>query len=152
MIWFFLKKNFCDGWDNLLFLALFNLIILGLCALAFFAVSSLAGISVPLSLCCALVFVCALCIPLFAVSGASKQLADFKSVTVKETFAAFLSVWKSAAAFGLLIAVLVFMAAVALPFYFGMRNFVGLLLGSVIFWVIVILSLDHKSRRQLLLV
>lgn len=142
MVWFFLKKNFCDGWDNLLFLALFNLIILGLCALAFFAVSSLAGISVPLSLCCALVFICALCVPLFAVSGASKRLADFKSVTVKETFAAFLSVWKSAAAFGLLIAVLVFMAAVALPFYFGMGNMVGLLLGSVIFWVLVIAVLS----------
>jgi len=44
MIWFFLKKNFCDGWDNLLFLALFNLIILGLCALAFFAAHLYPGI------------------------------------------------------------------------------------------------------------
>jgi len=144
MILFFLKKNFCDGWDNLLYLVLFNLILLALFASLYFALSLLISVSVPLALLVSAVSVCILMIPLFALSDSCARLADFKSVSVKETFAAFSAVWKDAVLFGLLVQLLVFMGAVALPFYFGMKNILGLVLGSLIFWILVVCVLSFQ--------
>ncbi|ERJ94091.1 hypothetical protein [Treponema lecithinolyticum] len=144
MILFFLKKNFCDGWDNLLYLVLFNLILLALFAGLYFALSLLISVSVPLALLVSAVSVCILMIPLFALSDSCARLADFKSVSVKETFAAFSAVWKDAVLFGLLVQLLVFMGAVALPFYFGMKNILGLVLGSLIFWILVVCVLSFQ--------
>jgi len=142
MVWFFIKKNFCDGWDNMLLLVLFNLILFALLAGAFFTVSALVEVSPAASFAAVPLFVCALNIPLLAFSNAALRLAGFKSVSVKEIFAEFGAVWKTALLFGVLIVLLIFTAAVALPFYFGMGNLLGIVLGAVIFWTLVIAVLS----------
>lgn len=119
-------------------LALFNLIMLALLTGAFFAVSALADISVAAAFAGSFIFIWIITIPLLGFSNAAHRLADFKSVSVKEVFASFISVWREALLFGLILAALVFAAFIALPFYFAMGNILGLVLGSVIFWVLVV--------------
>ena len=150
MIWFFIKKNFCDGWDNLLYLALFNLIIIGIVSGAFFAVSFLIDISVIAAVAVSVIFISLINIPLLALSDAALRLADFKSVSVKETFAGIAQTWKAGLLFGVIELVLIFIALVVLPFYFGMRNMIGFALGAVIFWIFVaaILSLQWFMPLQ----
>ncbi|WP_428770112.1 hypothetical protein V1L52_12435 [Treponema sp. HNW] len=142
MIWFFIKKNFCDGWDNLLFLALFNLIIIALLSAAFFTVSALIDISSIAAFAVLAVFICLINVLLFAFSDSALRLADFKSVSIKESFAVIPSVWKTGLFFGITVLLLIFMAAGAIPFYFGMKNMAGLILGSVLFWVLVVAVLS----------
>lgn len=142
MIWFFIKKNFCDGWDNLLYLALFNLILIALVSGAFFAVSALIDISVIAALSASAFFICIFNISLLAFSNAALHLADFKSVSIKETFAELSHTWKAGLLFGILVLLLIFVGAVVLPFYFGMGNMIGFALGSVIFWIFVVAILS----------
>ena len=150
MILFFLKKNFCDGWDNLLYLALFNLIIIGIVTGAFFAVSVLIDISLITAAAVSVIFICLINVPLLALSDAALRLADFKSVSVKETFAGIAQTWKAGLLFGILVLLLMFAAAVVLPFYFGMGNMIGFAVGAVIFWILIaaILSLQWFMPLQ----
>ena len=87
---------------------------------------------------------------LLALSDAALRLADFKSVSVKETFAGIAQTWKAGLLFGVIELVLIFIALVVLPFYFGMRNMIGFALGAVIFWIFVaaILSLQWFMPLQ----
>lgn len=135
MILFYLKKNFCDGWDNLLWLVLFNLIMLGLTAGAFFLITTITSPFLGIPLMIILATICT--IPLLSISDACTRMADFKSVPIKDVFVNIPNVWKDGVLFGLLISVLVFMAFVGLPFYFGMGNMIGLFLGALIFWVLL---------------
>lgn len=142
MTLFYLKKNFCDGWDSLLWIVFFNLLVLAIVAGAFFAVTAVASVSPLFSLLLLIASASLLMIPLLSISDACARIADFKSVPIKDVFLNFPNVWKDAILFGLLISIFVFMTFVGLPFYFGMGNILGLLLGSMIFWVLLIASLS----------
>ncbi|MFI3258235.1 MAG: hypothetical protein R3Y36_08065 [Spirochaetales bacterium] len=136
-----MKKNFCDGWDNLLWIVAFNLVAILLAAGTFFAFTSL--ITIPfLSLAILFVAVCLIMIPVSAISDACARIADFKSVPIKEVFMNFRNVIKDAVLFGASVSVLCFVVAVALPFYFDLYflngNIMGLFLFAMIFWMLIV--------------
>ncbi len=141
MILFYLKKNFCDGWDNLLWIALFNICLLVWGALGFFLVSATAS-SPIVSLLLILVFVCLSMIPIFSLSDACSRIANFKSVPIREVFSNFKNVWRIALVFGLVVCFILFTCFVGLPFYFQMytqnNSIIFLLFMAMIFWILTI--------------
>lgn len=134
MILFLLKKNFCDGWDNLLTLIGYNFVLLALVGGGYFFLAKLppyAGIPI------AVVLLLALIIMVFAINQTTAKYADFKSVPIKDTFLEIPNVWKDALLFAGLIVILVLIALKCIPFYFKMNNMLGLFLASVMFWFVV---------------
>ncbi len=141
MILFYLKKNFCDGWDSLLWIALFNICLLAWTAIGFFAVS--AVINLPLIyMIVIVVFICGAMVLLFSLSDACSQLANYKSFSISEVFSNIKNVWKIGMLFGLLISFLLFTVLVGLPFYFQMynqtSNLLYLFLSTMIFWILLL--------------
>jgi hypothetical protein len=143
MFWFCIKKNFCDGWDTIFMLLVVNLIMVSLAVAAFFALAAVVVNQIVMLAGFAL-FLCILMIPLFAYGSLAAQVAAFKSVTLKEFFIAFVRVWKDAVRFALIIAALVFMAVVALPFYLRMGGLLGIALGAVIFWFFLLSAMAFQ--------
>ncbi len=141
MILFYLKKNFVDGWDNLLWIAVFNICLLLWGALGFFLVSSVAYIPIA-ALCISLIFVCLSMIPIFSLSDACYKIANFKSVPIRDVFLNFKNVWKNALSFGVVICFVLFTCFIGLPFYFQMytqnNGFIYLIFVALIFWILLI--------------
>jgi len=139
MILFLLKKNFCDGWDNLLSLIIYNCISLAFIYGIFFfftKLNTIVGIAVSI------VLLLLLIIELFAVNQTMAKFADFKYVSIKETFLEIPNVWKDALLFALLIITVVLVAVKCIPFYFHMNSLLGLFLASVMFWLVVTVVLS----------
>ncbi|MBO7420999.1 MAG: hypothetical protein J6U06_07760 [Spirochaetaceae bacterium] len=138
MILFLLKKNFCDGWDNLLSLIGYNCILLALTGGVYFSLAKLppfAGIPI------AAILLLFLVIMIFAINQTTAKYADFKSVPIKDTFLEIPNVWKDALLFTALIVVIALIAVKCIPFYFNMNSMIGLFLSSVMFWFVVTIVL-----------
>ncbi len=148
MIGFFIKKNFVDGWDNLLWIALFNICILAWVALGFFSISATAAAMPLLSMLIILAFICVSMVLIFSLSDACASIANFKSVPISEVFANIKNVYKDGIILGLIISLIVFTALVGLPFYFEMyfetSNLVFLILGALIFWILLVAVLSFQ--------
>ena len=141
MISFYLKKNFCDGWDNFLFVVITNAITLALAVGIWFAISF--TITTPVvSLAIFVLGICLLTVYSCSLSNCCARIADFKSVSIKSVFANCKNVLKTALALGIFISILVFIVVFAIPFYFNMNafsgNFLWLILGSLLMWFVLI--------------
>lgn len=137
MTGFFIKKAFFDGWDNLLQILLLNVIIMGIGFGGFF----LAGITSRLLAVSILALVCTGLLEgvlLLAVSSLMARVADYKSFSFRDLFAAIKDTWKHGALFALLVAAACFVFSVTLPYYFGLGNPFGFALAVLMFWVAVI--------------
>ncbi len=133
MILFLLKKNFCDGWDNLLSIIVYNCTLLAFLFGGFFFYSKLSSI---IGLGIAIVFLLLFIISIFAINQTTAKYADFKFVSIKETFFEIPNVWKDALLFTALLVVIALIAVKCIPFYYHMDNLLGLFLASVMFWVV----------------
>ncbi|MCQ2595636.1 MAG: hypothetical protein MJ196_10285 [Treponemataceae bacterium] len=141
MIWFYLKKNFCDAWDNLLSMVLYNLVALALFFSAYFFAKGLLDFPLASILTGAL-FLLLLIVYLFAVNKTMAKYADFKFVSFKETLLELPSVIKDALLFTALIAALVFLGYVGIPFYLRLGGLMGIFLASVVFWLLLLAVLS----------
>ena len=90
MIWFFIKKNFCDGWDNLLWLMAFNLLILGIGIGVYYGNAAILSIAVLPEWAVVVISILVLAAGiflistlLFSVSDICAKIADFKSSSYK---------------------------------------------------------------------
>lgn len=148
MFGFFLKKNFCDVWDNLFYLILINVVSVGIIAASYFAVSASVAAGTFLSypvfvLCCGL-----LMSVLFAWGANARKIADFNSPKWGIFFAAFKTCFFTGFAFGVLLGALCLVVRVAFSFYLGMYLKDGslfmVLLAAVLAWFffIVVMALQ----------
>lgn len=147
MIGFFLKKNFFDGWDNIISLVLPNLIIFTLAIGTYSLVGFLLSLPLPffpIPLIVLLLGWMLLTVSVFAFGENAAQIANFKSVSIKDYFKSFLDVWKDAVVFSLISGVIVFMAIFAIPFYLSFDSTLGLLLAAFVFWTVVICLLSFQ--------
>ncbi len=149
MIWFFIKKNFCDGWDNLLWLMAFNLICLGVGVGVYYGMGFIVSIStIPewLAVALSIVFLAAgvfiLSTLLFSVSDICAKIADFKSSSYKEVFTGLKNTWKDAILFSLVMTLLIILGVIAIPFYLRMGGLFGVFLASLVFWMLCICLLS----------
>ena len=141
MVSFFLKKNFFDGWDNFLPLALFNLIFIAIAFLCF----TLAYVcsSVPVFFFITL-FIGTLILGIFllTVSNLTAHIADYKSFSIREIGYELQRSWRHGCFFALLEVVCWCMIVITVPYYFALRNFLGLFLGICVIWIFAILQLS----------
>lgn len=140
MIIFMLKKNFCDGWDNMFSMIAGNILVLAVGIGFYFAIGALIDI-LPLSL---LVFAIGIiCISILAssININAAQISNFKSPSIKDIILNIPSVWKEGVVFGLICSALILLGAVGIPFYLSMNTMFGIFLASVLFWGIAIFVL-----------
>lgn len=140
MIGFFIKKNFCDGWDHILWIIVFNLIAAAIAILTYIGLSFISEIAdtififmalaIPLVLVMLFILNC-----LFSsVSRECSRIVNFASVEYKNVFTYFFEDWKDTLYFTLFIAIAALIAIVVIPFYMNLGNTVGLLLSAFVFW------------------
>lgn len=147
MNFFMIKKTFCDGWDNLLTLCVWNLIILAVIIGGWVALVATVAPegetfiqNLPTMLMLILVLAVVM-IPIFAVNKATAKLADFKSIKISDMFLNLKSVLLDAIIFGAFVGFLILLSSSAFPFYWGLwRNgsFFGLLMCAFVFWTMAI--------------
>lgn len=159
MFGFFIKKNFCDVWDNLLHIFVVNLVIMaGVAAgvfLCLFSVSFDGPVLVKNLFFTVALFIASslVSILIFAECENASLIANFRAPTFKSYFSNIVPSIKDGVLFGLLVAVIYLIASVALPYYFNLwipedgseGSIFGLLLMAVVFWflVITVLSLQY---------
>ena len=141
MIGFFLKKNFFDGWDNFLPLALFNIVFI-LIVFLFFSFAYLLSSMPMLSLLS--LFICILMTGalLLAVSNLMSHIADYKSFSFKEIGGEIKRTWRHGVLFAVIEAFCWIIVGVAVPYYFSFRNFLGLFLGVSVVWIFAVIQLS----------
>lgn len=154
MFGFFVKKNFCDVWDNLLHTIVCNLVMLvllfGAFVLYFVTGTSADGVK-SISAYIALVFSCVvISIFFFAEGDNAAKMANYETPRIKNFFTNIPSCLKDGTLFGLLIALLILVATTSIPYYFFMwipqdgtkGSIFGLLVMASVFWFLLISALS----------
>lgn len=137
MFGFILKKNFCDGWDNLISVIMANLVFLfsgiGLVLLNGLAGKSESMIFVLLALIAAVVILSVL---VFAYSDSAAHIANFEGIHLFDFFKSIPGALKDGALFGLMNAAVFLISSFSIRYYIvESGTLIGFALGCVIFWV-----------------
>lgn len=141
MFKFFLKKNFCDGWDNLFFLALSNIISILLGAAAFAAVrysaevnSYLPNLAIVLSSGIFMIFY-------FAWGANAARIADFGTPSISVFISSVKTVWRTGFFFGVMLSASLLVARYAIMYYVTLYlntgSYVGLVLTALLGWFVL---------------
>lgn len=162
MFGFIIKKNFCDGWDNLLNLVITNLIFLfagiGLVYINIVAFK-IAPIFLVISFTITSIIVSILA---FAYGDVAADIANFKGVRFSDYFKNIPGVIKDAVLFGLLVSAIVLLSIFCFDFYFiqnqsSFYSVIGILLlwmdvfaALSLQWFIPIRSLMHNDFKKCL--
>ena len=141
MVGFFLKKNFFEGWDNFLPLALFNLAFIVI-AFLFFTLAY-ACTSIPV-LFFTVLFAGMLTLGTFLlpVSNLTARIADYKSFSIKEIGTELRQTWRHGCFFAALESFCWCVIGITVPYYFALRSFLGLFLGICLIWIFAIIQLS----------
>ena len=137
MFGFIIKKNFCDGWDNMLSLIVANLVFLfsgiGLVLLNGLAASLNSEWLILLVLILSVVI---LSILAFAYSDCAGHIANFEGVHMLDFFKAIPGAAKDGALFGLMNAAIFLISSFSIRYYFiESGTLFGFALGCAIFWI-----------------
>lgn len=148
MIGFFLKKNFCDGWDNILYLLVPNIIISLFSALSFFVLGRLISLesTFALILTCAafIVFVALAMVLVMAFSENAAEIASFSMPSLASYFKQIPKVLPDALRYGALMGALVVVGVIGIPVYNSIGGIFGnaLALFLLSFEIVFFLSLQ----------
>jgi|WetSurMetagenome_2_1015567.scaffolds.fasta_scaffold77960_2 hypothetical protein len=160
MYGFFMKKNFCDGWDNMFSLIVPNLIMLGIVVL-FVWIIGLVSSHIAIVMTLIFIMTIVLSVLTFAYGETAAQIAGFKGVHIADYFGALSGVMKDGILFGILTGASVVLISIGVPFYFSQGTLLGIFLGALMLWVAVfellslqwflaIRSLMHNDFRKCL--
>ena len=83
---FFIKKNFFDGWDNMINIISSNLVILGVVSIFIFSAHYLVDYSLSLSFLLLAIGFVVVTIFTFAFGKSAKDIAEYKVVPIKNYF------------------------------------------------------------------
>ena len=133
MIWFTIKKTFFDIWDHLFSIFLLNfggVLLFGLLLYLFQFLSvrpvlSLAGAGIALLIFGQYLGVAALM---------TRDIADYATPDVKQSFHYLREVWKASLVFSVLIALQLLIALIVLPWYLQIGGLISMAIISIIFW------------------
>ena len=137
MFGFILKKNFCDGWDNLISVIIANLVFL-FSGIGLVLLNAVAGRiqSEILSLLVLLFSVVFLSILIFAYSDSAAHIANFDGIHILDFFKAIPGALKDGALFGLMNAAVFLISSFSIRYYIvDSGSLLGFGLGCAIFWV-----------------
>lgn len=146
MLGFFFKKNFYDGWDNVLFIFVPNLILDvffliggGLFYLGT-KVNGTAGIIIWG--CTVLLVITAGSILSLAWAESAAKIADYESAEINPFFTSLKTCIKDGILYGIVLFAVLLVSAAGIIFYFrpvsgATLPFIGLMAGSVFFWIML---------------
>ena len=134
MYGFLLKKNFCDGWDNLLSVVITNVIFLfvGLGLVALNAVA--ASNTILLVLAFIFTFI-VISIVIFAYGDTAAAIADFRGAHYADFFKAIPGVLKDATLFGTMMAIITIVSGFSIRYYFAQQTTISFMIGAAICWI-----------------
>src|SRR5574344_829500 len=136
MYGFFIKKNFCDGWDNMFSLLVPNLVILcviaGFAALAYAVRDSMAAAMVIIFIAVIVVSILTL-----AYGDTAVKIANFSGSHIADYFKAVPGCIKDGALFGILNGVICAAAYICIPFYFSQKSLISIFVGALFAWAIL---------------
>ncbi|MCR5288544.1 MAG: hypothetical protein K6E51_00975 [Treponema sp.] len=138
MIDFYLKKNFCDCWDNMLSLLVGNVTLLIYILTTWFLINAFSSANMGLGLILATVATGGFMVLLFGYAHCAAIISDFGSPSIGLFFTSILKKAKEGFLFGLLLGILIIGCFFGIPMYFSMHSFIGTMLGLFLFWVEVI--------------
>lgn len=146
MFGFLIKKNFCDGWDNLLSVVLINVVMMVVGLIVFFfnvLVAKLLvnidgninylfqALAIIVSTMFASIFV-------FAYGDTAASIANFNGVHIFDYFKAIPGVIKDALLYGALVSSVVLIAGFSINYYlFVAGTYFGLFLGAAMAWMLL---------------
>lgn len=147
MYGFIIKKNFCDGWDNLFTVVLINVMYLLIAAGTFVLVTLSAKycseiVFVVVSTILLALGVFLLSIIAFAWGEQAAKIADFNGTSLKEFFRAIPGVIVDAILFVLLIFAIGFVSFFSIRYYFAQPSMIGLCIGSLLLWIDLFIALS----------
>lgn len=148
MFRFFLKKNFCDIWDNL-----FHTIVVNLLNVVVFAISGficimstyIPGGEVSLnvySFLAILVSSVLISIFTFAEGDNALKIASFESPKLHNLFKNIFPCIKDGALFGVFITFLICVTFTSIPYYLCLGSLLGVFMTSIVFWIVLITILS----------
>lgn len=143
MYGFLIKKNFCDGWDNLLSVIITNVIFLfvglGLIAMNAFFAKTDSDILAVLGFVISFIVVS---IVIFAYGDSAAAIADFRGIHYADFFKAIPGVLKDAVLFGLMCAFITIVSGFSIRYYFSQQTTMSFMLGVAIVWIDVFILLS----------
>ena len=136
MYLFFIKKNFYDGWDNMLSLIVINLVIMTV-SLGLLSLIYALQQSVPLVIALIILFGIVISILTLASGEVASSAANFGSAHLADFFRAIPSCIADGIRFGLILSVVGTAAYVCIPFYFAQKTLPTMFIGSMFVWLVV---------------
>ena len=147
MLKFFLKKNFCDGWDNLFSILLSNVLVIALFAGFGFLVRFAASVNLLVVFAVAIMATGVLMAVVFAWGAVARKIADFNTPSISLFFRSLRESWKTGFLFGLLLGMFVVFIGVSFTYYLRMA-FSGKSIGLFFVSVIVFFALICTMAMQ----
>lgn len=146
MFSFYIKKAFFDMWDNLfriIFLNLGYILVIGAAILIPYLILMIPVVPPAILIFISLLFSVTL-VSVFtgAVSGVTRDIADYGEPGFKDFFRYLKETYKPSLIFGILNAFVIFLLSMAMPFYLSMKSLVGPLAFAFLFWIALIWSIS----------
>lgn len=146
MFGFFLKKNFCDGWDNLFTLVLINLVfllagglVIGIYVILFthtpIGTEGTTVLSVLVSAAALFLLYFSYCITAFAFGEQAANIANFGAAKIPEFFQAIPSVLKDAALYALITCAFTVLSVLGIYWYMTQGTYLCLFMGCIFIWL-----------------
>ena len=137
MIWFLLKKNLYDFWDNLFKLALVNIGFIVSLTFPIFVPSLFKTFQV-LSLITLIIGLFWCCIYLSAAAFSLKSISDYGSFSFSDFIKSLKKTWVFGLIFGGFVILGYFIVTLVIPFYMSLQSLFGLCVSALIFWAFIV--------------
>ena len=154
MYGFLLKKNFCDGWDNLFSVVVTNVLFLvsmvGIVILSSFVTTRLGDDTTNMAFYLIqtgimLLGIFIACIFSFSYGELSAKIANFEGIHYIDFFKKIPHVLKDAALFSILVTVIIFVSAYSIHFYLiQQQSLMSLFVGALLIWIDIFLLLAFQ--------
>ncbi len=142
MCGFFIKKNFCDGWDNMFQILIPNLVILAVGSVLILLLGTLVSVHQFVSLLLIPVALMIFFIPVFAFGDNAVKITDFGAASFSDYFRQFKGSIKDAVFFGFIVGVLIIALVTGIPYYFGVQKgsfqMLNFIMGMILIWFEII--------------
>lgn len=152
MYGFLLKKNFCDGWDNLFSVVVINVIftisMVGIILLSSFVTTKLGDDTTNMAFYLIQTGIMLLGIFIFSIFNfaygeLAAKIANFEGIHILDFFKRIPSVLKDAALFAIFITIIIFLSVYSIYFYIiQQQSYMSLFVGALIFWIDIFILLS----------
>lgn len=144
MYGFLIKKNFCDGWDNMLSIIVSNLVMV-FAGAGLVLLNAYLAVNIWAQLLLYIVSFSVMSILIFAYGDVAANIANFNGVHVKDYFKQIPKCWKDGLLFGCMNAVITWVSTIAISYYFfENKSMFSLFLGAMICWIDIFIILAFQ--------